>query len=257
MGDHEMFKTTLMGGFDKEDVLEQVQNLKDDAASKQSALKKEIAEKDAKIAELLKRIDLKDAHQARMESEIEEKYQKYIDNYDSIGRLVFEAQLKADAMVKEAEEKCRVMIQEAEEEARHRVEAVQYEIEEKLRDGKKKYIAVQDEMNEIVQLINEAQKRFMESYREVHQIVNTMPTSLSDIEDETEMNLDDNRELDFEESLEEMEDQKPEEKLEKPEEDFDQPDGDDDEYDEDAKLALQISRLLSEEDEMMMEDEMK
>ena len=35
-----------------------------------------------------------------MEEDIKEKYQKYIDNYESIGKLVFEAQLKSDSMQK-------------------------------------------------------------------------------------------------------------------------------------------------------------
>lgn len=49
--------------------------------------------------------------------------------------------------------------------------AVQAEVDAKLADGKRKYIAVQDEMNEIVELINQAQIRFMASYKEVHKIV--------------------------------------------------------------------------------------
>ena len=39
MGEHEIFKTTIMGGFDKEDVLEQVQRMKDEAAAEQLRLK--------------------------------------------------------------------------------------------------------------------------------------------------------------------------------------------------------------------------
>ena len=81
MGEHEIFKTTIMGGFDKEDVLEQVQRMKDEAAAEQLRLKKLISEKDAKIAELMKRIELKDAHQERLEMEIHEKYQKYIADW--------------------------------------------------------------------------------------------------------------------------------------------------------------------------------
>ena len=41
-------------------------------------------------------------------------------------------------------------------------------------------------MNEIVQLINEAQKRFMSSYKEVHRIISTMPESMKELEDENE-----------------------------------------------------------------------
>lgn len=251
MGEHELFKTTIMGGFDKEDVLEQVQRMKDEAASEQLRLKKLISEKDAKIAELMKRIELKDAHQERLEMEIHEKYQKYIDNYESIGKLVFDAQLKSNAMIKEAEEKCNTMISDAEAEAKQRVEAVQSEIDDKLREGKKKYIAVQDEMNEIVQLINQAQKRFMASYKEVHQIISTMPTSLNDIEEEPdvelpppaedaeELHLGDTQELDLLDALDDIAE------LEEFEED------------EDSKIAMQISKLLSEEDEALLEEELE
>lgn len=260
MGEHEMFKTTLMGGYDKEEVQELIQKMKDEMAEVQVNYRKQLAERDERIAELQKRIELKDAYQARMEEDIKEKYQKYIDNYESIGRLVFEAQLKSDSMQKEAEEKCSKMIEEAEAEAKRRVESVQSEIDDKLLEGKKKYLAVQEEMNGIVELINQAQKRFMSSYKEVHQIINSMPTSLNDIEDvvdleiqklegnssdeildtEEEIHLGDTQELDILDAVDDISDL----------EEFD-------EEDEDSKLAMQISKLLSEEDEAMMEEDLE
>lgn len=266
MGEHEMFKTTLMGGYDKEEVQELIQKMKDEMAEVQVNYRKQLAERDERIAELQKRIELKDAYQARMEEDIKEKYQKYIDNYESIGKLVFEAQLRSDSMQKDAEEKCNKMIAEAEAEAKRRVESVQSEIDDKLLEGKKKYLAVQEEMNGIVELINQAQKRFMSSYKEVHQIINSMPTSLNDIEDvvdleikklndissdeildtdeEQEIHLGDTQELDILDAVDDIAD------LEK----FDE---DDAEEDEDSKLAMQISKLLSEEDEAMMEEELE
>lgn len=273
MAEYEMFKTSLMGGYDKEEVQELIRKLKDEMADQQAEYKKQMAEKDAKIAELQKRIELKDSYQARMETDIREKYQKYIDNYESIGRLVFEAQLKADSMEKEAEQKCKDMIEEAEAEAKRRVEAVQSEIDDKLREGKSKYVAVQDELNGIVDLINQAQRRFMSSYKEVHQIISSMPTSLNDIEDEMgleiqkieipeaevnendmpeeeneELHLGDTQELDIMDALEDIEEL----------EEFDEEDEEtDEELDEDSRLALQISKLLSEEDEAMIEEELE
>lgn len=266
MGEHEMFKTSLMGGYDKEEVQELIQKMKDEMAEVQVNYRKQLAERDERIAELQKRIELKDAYLARMEEDIKEKYQKYIDNYESIGKLVFEAQLKSDSMQKEAEEKCNKMIAEAEAEAKRRVESVQSEIDDKLLEGKKKYLAVQEEMNGIVELINQAQKRFMSSYKEVHQIINSMPTSLNDIEDvvdldikklddlssdeildadqEQEIHLGDTQELDILDAVEDIADL----------EEFDEADT---EEDEDSKLAMQISRLLSEEDEAMMEEELE
>ena len=113
MAEYEMFKTTLMGGYDKEAVQEEIQRLKDEMAENEETLKKQLAEKEARIAELQKRIELKEDYQARLEEDIKEKYQKYIDNYESIGKLVFEAQVKADTMEKETREKCEKMLQDA------------------------------------------------------------------------------------------------------------------------------------------------
>ena len=189
MAEYEMFKTTLMGGYDKEEVQEQIQRLRDEMAEQEELYKKQIGEKDARIAELQKRIELKEEYQARLEEDIKEKYQKYIDNYESIGKLVFEAQVRADTMEKETREKCEKLLQDAEAEAKRKVESVQSEIDDKLMEGKKKYLAVQEEMNGIVELINQAQKRFMSSYKEVHHIISSMPTSLNDLEEEVELEL--------------------------------------------------------------------
>lgn len=271
MAENEMFKTTLMGGYDKDEVHEQIQKMKDEMAEQQLMYRKQLAEKDSRIAELEKRIELKEASQEKLEADVRDKYQKYIDNYESIGRLVFEAQLRADAMVKEteekcsakledAEEKCGAMLRDAEAQARQKVESVEKEIEEKLQEGRKKYQAVQEETNSIVELINQAQKRFMSSYREVHQIISNMPTAISDMgdegilempadtaleeqeEDRNSVHLGDTEELDIMDSMRDIEE-------------LEEFDDEDEEEDEDSRIALQISRLLSEEDEAMLEEE--
>ena len=139
-------------------------------------------------------MDINQKQKERLEQDVTEKYQKYVDNYEKIGSIIFNAQIQADAMIKEAETKrdgilqqaeteAQKMREEAEREATERIEKVQEEVNEKLADGKKKYVAVQDEMNEIVELINQAQKRFMSSYKEVHRIVTAMPESLYDLKE--------------------------------------------------------------------------
>ena len=184
MSETEMFKTTLMGGYDKDDVEMQVQALKEEAYAVKSRLLKEIKEKDSKISELLQRLDAKEQQIEKYKKDISEKYQQYIDNYESIGRLVYESQVRADNMIKEAEKKRDELLAEATVEAERRVLSVQTEIDEKLAEGKKKYIAVQDEMNDIVELINQAQQRFMSSYKEVHRIISSMPESMQELGDE-------------------------------------------------------------------------
>lgn len=190
MSDVEMFKTTLMGGYDKDDVQMQVQALKEEAYAEKSRLLKEIAEKDEKINGLLQRLDAKEQQIEKYKKDIEEKYQQYIDNYESIGRLVYESQVRADNMVRDAEKKRDLILSEASQEAERRVLSVQTEVDEKLAEGKKKYIAVQEELNDIVELINQAQQRFMASYKEVHRIISSMPESMQELGDEQEESLD-------------------------------------------------------------------
>ncbi len=90
----------------------------------------------------------------------------------------------ADQIVSEAIATRDELMDEAKKEAEKCLAAVQAEVDAKLADGKRKYIAVQDEMNEIVELINQAQIRFMASYKEVHKIVSAMPETMRELEDE-------------------------------------------------------------------------
>ncbi|MGI6069140.1 MAG: hypothetical protein ACOYBE_01815 [Blautia sp.] len=191
----EMFKTTLMGGFDKEDVLTELDRIKTEAREEQERLMDEIVARDEKIAHLQKRLDLKDDQYARLEQDVREKYQKYVDNYESIGKLVFEAQIHADEILAKAKKDSEEIRNNAQAEADSKMAAVQAEVDEKLAEGKKRYIAVQEEMNEIVELINQAQNRFMESYKEVHRIVSAMPESLREIEEEEEQEIGADQEL--------------------------------------------------------------
>ncbi len=286
----EMFKTTLMGGFDKDDVQEKVQKMKDETAQQQLAFKKEIEEKEQRIAELQKRLELKEANQERLERDIQEKYQKYVDNYETIGRVALEAQLRADKMIEETQEKCDKMVADAEAEAKQKIADAELEIDGKLLDGKKKYLALQEEMSQIVDLINSAQKHFADSYSEVHKIIDAMPTSFAEMEGvesellpetekegaevETETELETEAEAETEDA--ETEETQEIEPLDEEDEDLDALDDLDENLDdleltpleeeeeeeensealdEDEKIALQISKLLNQEDQYMMENE--
>lgn len=289
----EMFKTTLMGGFDKDDVQEKVQKMKDETAQQQLAFKKEIEEKEQKIAELQKRLELKEANQERLERDIQEKYQKYVDNYETIGRVALEAQLRADKMIEETQEKCDKMVSDAEAEAKQKIADAELEIDSKLLDGKKKYLALQEEMSQIVDLINSAQKHFADSYNEVHKIIDAMPTSFAEMEgvesellpeaEKEETEVETGAEIETETELEadteeaETEETQDIEPLDEEDEDLDalddldenlddleltpleeeeeEEDENSEALDEDEKIALQISKLLNQEDQYMMENE--
>lgn len=285
----EMFKTTLMGGFDKDDVQEKVQKMKDETAQQQLAFKKEIEEKEQKIAELQKRLELKEANQERLERDIQEKYQKYVDNYETIGRVALEAQLRADKMIEETQEKCDKMVADAEAEAKQKIVDAELEIDGKLLDGKKKYLALQEEMSQIVDLINSAQKHFADSYNEVHKIIDAMPTSFAEMEgvesellpeaEKEETEVETGAEIETEADTEEAETEETQdiEPLDEEDEDLDalddldenlddleltpleeeeeEEDENSEALDEDEKIALQISKLLNQEDQYMMENE--
>ena len=195
MLDYQKFKTTLVKGFDKDEVLAYIQKMEDEGYAKDAEYVKALKAKDVRIDELKKRLALKEEQKERLENEIEQKYKKYIDQYDRIGRLVFEAELKADTILEEARKKADQIVADAqtkadqiladaEEKADFRAADVEKEVNEKLAEGKKKYLAVQEEMNGIVELINQAQRRFMQSYKEVHHIVQNIPDSLSDIDED-------------------------------------------------------------------------
>ncbi len=180
MEDYMTFKQALRG-FDKDEVLEYIRRQEEDANTRIAALEKDIRKRDKIISELKNRIVLKDEQVDRMEKDIRDKYQKYIDNYSQIGDLIYESKLKGKRIVDDAHVEADRIIAGADAEAKKRVASVQGQIDQKLNDGKQKYLAVQDEMNEIVDLFNQMQKKFMQSYKEVHEIIQSMPASLSDI----------------------------------------------------------------------------
>ena len=219
MAGEELFKTTRIGGFDKEDVLEQFQKLKDDAGKEKNRLQAEIREKEQKIRELNEKLEQKQNEIDRMEKDIREKYQSYIDNYDTIGRLVFDAEVRSKKIIGEAEGRSKEIVDDAEgksqklieeaqgqsreivgkaqqekdqileqarEAARGCLEDVQTKVDEKLAEGKKRYMAVQEELTDIVELLNQVQRRFMQSYKAVHTIISSAPDSLQELGDETE-----------------------------------------------------------------------
>ncbi len=230
----EIFKTTLMGGYDKDDVMRQIQKMKEEAYAEKSKLLLSLKEKDAAMAELRQKLAEKDAKIDSLERDIKGKYQSYIDNYDMISQLVYETRVHSDQVLgsvkaekektlseareeakrcleaahKEAEEcltqakdKARECLEAAQkkadqcqtvarEEAQKRLREAQREVDTKLAEGKKKYAAVQEELNGIVEMINRVQKRFMESYKAVHSMLRTMPAPMQELEDEMEIEED-------------------------------------------------------------------
>lgn len=196
----ELFKTTAFGGYDKDDVEAELQRLKDNAFQEKTkvirdltearktlaAREDEIREKDAKIAELQETLEARDQEILKMEKTIREKYQSYVDNYDTIGSLIYEAKIRAKQIdreteaekqrrISEAEAEARKIRDEAQEEAQKTLDGVQKEVDEINREGKQQYEAIQEELANVVEIFNRVQKQFMNSYKAIQDIVNENP----------------------------------------------------------------------------------
>lgn len=105
----ELFRTTLMGGFDKDDVLTKFQDLKNKSYAAEKKLEAQLEEKNQEIQALYQKLKDSEAKNSMLEKNIQEKYQSYIDNYDSISQMIFEAQVKAKKLVKDAQDESEKM----------------------------------------------------------------------------------------------------------------------------------------------------
>ena len=183
----EMFKIARKG-YDKEEVNRQINTLKSEAAEEKNKLLLVLKSKEKKIGELNEQLEAKDQEIKRLEEEIRqlhkdinEKYKTYIDNYDTIGQLVYDAKIRANQMIRDAEAERERIISNAEEE-KERIEIAakasadeqlgkaQNEMDEKIKDGRASYAAIQDEISELVQQANQMQKKFMQSMKSIHEI---------------------------------------------------------------------------------------
>ncbi|MDO5701822.1 MAG: hypothetical protein Q4G47_00510 [Lachnospiraceae bacterium] len=185
MEEYMSFKQSIRG-FDKDEVMEYIRKQEEEFNQRLMAMEKEIRKRDKIISELKNRIVMKDDQVEHMERDIRNKYQKYIDHYRQIGDILYESKMKGQRIVDDANDEASRIIGNAESEAQKRILSVQGQIDRKLTDGKRKYLAVQDEMNEIVEMFNQMQRKFMVSYKEVHEIIQSMPSSLSDMRSEPE-----------------------------------------------------------------------
>lgn len=179
MADHELFKTTLMGGYDKDDVEKHIQKMKDEAYVNKNRLLQVLKQRDQTIQELTNKLDEKEAQLRQRDRDIKEKYQTYIDNYEQIGRLVYESRVRADRMIIDARDESRRIIQEARNLARRRLEQVQTQIDDKLDEGRVKHQAIQKELESLLELLKEVRNRCLLSYDNVENLV----TSYTEQED--------------------------------------------------------------------------
>ncbi|MDO4616361.1 MAG: hypothetical protein Q4B03_02755 [Lachnospiraceae bacterium] len=236
MADKELFKTTLMGGYGKDEVEKHIRDMKDEAYVNQNRILQQVKQRDQIIKELNRKLEEKESQLKERDRDIKEKYQSYIDNYDKIGRLVYESRVRADRMILDAREEARTIINEARSLARRRLDQVQAQIDDKLDEGRMKHQAIQKELDELLELLKEVRKRCLDSYENVEFLVDSYTEQedpfadiMKELEERTGIpEKDPEEELSFQEQIyfmqqrlaEEPEDEAGEEELDEADESF-------------------------------------
>ena len=170
----EEIKTTLMGGYDKEDVQNKISSLIDKYETDASKKDKEIEELKKSSSEKDEQISAKNSESDKLNKDIEEKYQGYIDNYNTIGKIVYETRIQSEKTLDDARIKGENIIAEANKKAQLSIDKAQEEVDKRISEGKKKYDVLQEEINELLQLVNQVQHKFMQSFKAIHEISGAM-----------------------------------------------------------------------------------
>lgn len=170
----EEIKTTLMGGYDKEDVQNKISSLIDKYETEASKKDKEIEELKKSVSEKDEQISAKNSEIDKLNKDIEEKYQGYIDNYNTIGKIVYETRIQSEKTLDDARIKGESIIAEANKKAQLSIDKAQEEVDKRISEGKKRYDVLQEEINELLQLVNQVQHKFMQSFKAIHEISGAM-----------------------------------------------------------------------------------
>ena len=177
MSEYQAF-TTEIKGYNREEVADYLRKQQEDFEAKIAAMEEKNRIQAKQIEDLKRRIEQKEEQRERLENEIETKYKKYIENYDKIASLVYDAEVKSDQILAEAYDKEKKILSDADMEAKRRVDSVAGEVEAKIADGKQRFKDIQAQINALGETMNEAQKRFMAGYKSVHAIIADLPDSL-------------------------------------------------------------------------------
>ncbi len=211
----EMFKTVKKGGYDKEDVKNQFQILRAASASEKEKLNETIKEKDTKIAELNDKINELEAEISSLKRDIQEKYQSYIDNYNSIGQIIYEAKIQSQktadeanakkekilseaetlkkSIIEEAKAEALAVLKKAKDDAEEEAKRVKGEVEGELAKGRRQYQKIREKTDGIMGKLNTIQKELMSTFKAIHEISSSEEKSgiVAENEDDNADDLDD------------------------------------------------------------------
>ncbi len=194
MSNYNMFKKTL-NGFDKDAVLSYIEKQDERYGSKIAELEKQVAMQKKTISGLTKKLVRKDNQLEHLQSDIETKYQHYIDNYQQIGELVYESKIKSEEIIAEARGEADQIIAEAESAAERRMALADIDIDSKIEESQKRYHEIREEIDDIVDMFHQMQQNFVDSYKKVHVIIDQLPDSMNDLKMKFDDDADDEPEF--------------------------------------------------------------
>ena len=173
-------------GYSKEEVDAYIDGMEEDQKKKIARIEEASREKDRVIAELRRRVALKEQQRETLEYQIETKYKKYIENYDKIASLVYDAEVRADETMKAAHEKEQKILAEADAEAKRRVDAVEERVRAAMEDGQAQYRKIWSEIRALADILDRAEGKFTGSKVEVSEILRELPPRIDFAADGTE-----------------------------------------------------------------------
>ncbi|MBQ6544933.1 MAG: hypothetical protein IJL72_04270 [Lachnospiraceae bacterium] len=173
-------------GYSKEEVDAYIDGMEEDQKKKIARIEEASREKDRVIAELRRRVALKEQQRETLEYQIETKYKKYIENYDKIASLVYDAEVRADETMKAAHEKEQKILAEADAEAKRRVDAVEEQVRAAMEDGQAQYRKIWSEIRALADILDRAEGKFTGSKVEVSEILRELPPRIDFAADSAE-----------------------------------------------------------------------
>ncbi len=196
----DQFKSARKGGYDKEDVDQQFFEIKEAAAEEKSRLNEQLELKDSQLEELRKVVKKQQAEIDTMKQDIAEKYQSYIDNYDTIGRIIYDSNVQAKKVVDEANQEHDQIIAQAEEKAGQIIEEARLNatadalrekqsLEAQIERCKKDYAIISDKISQLLRKVDGMQQEFNATVRSINDIADSEDFSTKnsfDFEDFTE-----------------------------------------------------------------------
>lgn len=188
----EMFRPAKKNGFDREDVLNKVQAIKEAAVIEKNALQekldaalKENEELKTKAADLQSEVD-------KLRKDISEKYQSYIDNYEMIGSLIYDAKVQSksiltnaeteketildkaktesEALLKDAEAQSLIIVAGAKKTAEDETAKAKAEMEAQIEEAQLRYSIIKDKTGRLMDNLNDIQKELTAAFGGIQNI---------------------------------------------------------------------------------------